>query len=188
MLRLCQNFIKGKVSAHLLCFALVRFPFAALSLCFAALSLSLLQHLPFALQPFLFALVRFHLLLCVLQSDAELVAGFQVLEEPETDWMEQPGVDFMFNTTAFIKALLEEGVFYCENMPDVLLWDWRFNSEKTPPEAAKKYPPASQSLFYFSMNACRQMLFFQKAMTFACACFAVYQHWRVHCVTANADR
>eukprot|EP00961_Rhodomonas_salina_P059352 797353-Rhodomonas_salina.1 len=80
------------------------------------------------------------------KSDAELVAGFQVLEEPETDWMEQPGVDFMFNTTAFIKALLEEGVFYCENMPDVLLWDWRFNSEKTPPEAAKKYPPASQSL------------------------------------------
>mmetsp|Transcript_117282 Transcript_117282/g.175138 ORF Transcript_117282/g.175138 Transcript_117282/m.175138 type:complete len:150 (-) Transcript_117282:50-499(-) len=29
-------------------------------------------------------------------------------------------------------------VFECEDMPDVLLWDWRFNIEKQPPEVEKK--------------------------------------------------
>eukprot|EP00961_Rhodomonas_salina_P301805 3940620-Rhodomonas_salina.1 len=71
------------------------------------------------------------------QSDAELVACFRVLEEPEADWMEKPCVDFTFNTTAFITALREEGVFYCEDIPDVLLWDWQFNSEKIPPDTAQ---------------------------------------------------
>lgn len=69
---------------------------------------------------------------------AEHLTGFRPANIASAGLLELPGVDFVFLAKEFIKSMRSNAVFQCEDMPDVLRWDWRFNIEKQPPEQVEK--------------------------------------------------